>query len=429
MRAVVFQKSIPRYAVMKLSGPKRAARWATGSVRALHTAKLVDIPQQPLPGDQWLRIKPTLAGVCGSDLSVICSKGSPYFSPLTSSPFVFGHEVVGTVTEIGAGVSAFEDRESLEILSAGDRVILEPALGCVVRGIEPLCDACVRGQNGLCANVTRGCISAGIQTGYCRDTGGAWSDSFVAHRSQIHGVPDSVSDEAAVLTEPLACVVHGVLRAMPHDDDTVLVVGCGSIGLLTIAALRSLESKARIVAVAKHKHQRDHATRLGADLILSPISKKDAKSGYATWAKELGAELHYPEIGKPTVIGGANVSYDCIGSSQSIDDTVRFTTGGGSMVLVGMPGIPSNIDWTGIWFKELTIKAAYAYGLETTNDTPVSQAGTMHSCTLALQMLTQCGEQLSPLLSEPYPLEQFREGVRSALFTSQSGHVKTVFRI
>ncbi len=429
MRAVVFEKSIPRYAVMKLAGPRRAARWATGSLRALQTARLVDIAEQALPGDEWIRIKPTLAGVCGSDLSVICSKGSPYFSPLTSSPFVFGHEVVGTVAEVGGGVSAFEDRDALATMSVGDRVILEPALGCVVRGIEPLCDACARGQNGLCANVTRGCLSAGIQTGYCRDTGGAWSDGFVAHRSQLHFVPDGVSDEAAVLTEPLACVVHGVLRALPRDCDTVLVIGCGSIGLLTIAALRGFGCKSRIVAVAKYEHQREHATRLGAEVLLSPVSGRDAKTGYATWAKELEAELHYPEIGKPTVIGGADVSFDCIGSSQSIDDAVRFTTGGGTMVLLGMPGIPSNIDWTAIWFKELTLKAAYAYGMETTGATPVSEAGTMHSCALALRMLEVCGSKLTPLLSDPFPLERFRDGVRASLFTGQSGHVKTVFRI
>ena len=428
MRAVVFQKSIPRYAVMKLAGPKRAARWATGSLRSMHTAKLVDIPEQPLPGKEWIRVKPILTGVCGSDLSVICSKGSPYFSPLTSSPFVFGHEVVGTITDIGADVAGFEGRQDLSAMSVGDRVVLEPALGCVVRGIDPPCEPCVRGQNGLCNNITRGCISAGIQTGYCRDTGGAWSDSFVAHRSQLHAVPDGVSDEAAVLAEPLACVVHGVLRALPADDQTVLVTGCGSIGLLTIAAIRAFGCKSKIIAIAKYEHQRQHAARLGADVLLPPVGR-NAKQGYAAWAEQLNAELHFPEIGKPTVVGGADIAFDCIGSSASIDDTVRFTTGGGSMVLVGMPGIPHNVDWTAIWFKELTLMAAYAYGLETIDETPFSPACTAHTCELALRILQKHGNDLAPLLSKPYALEDYMSGVRAALFTGSSGNVKTIFRI
>ncbi len=428
MRAVVFRKSIPRYAVMKIAGAKRAARWATSGLRSLHTAKLIDMPEQPLPSKEWLRVRPTLAGICGSDLSVICSKGSPYFSPLTSSPFVFGHEVVGTVTEVGDDVAAFQDKHNLPTLSVGDRVVLEPALGCIVRGIDPPCEPCSRGQSGLCRNITRGCISAGIQTGYCRDTGGAWSDSFVAHRSQLHVVPDGMSDEAAVLAEPLACVVHGVLRALPRDDQTVLVTGCGSIGLLTIAALRAFGCKSRIFAVAKYDHQRQHATRLGADVLLNPVSRK-SKDGYAVWADALSAELHFPEIGKPTVIGGVDIAFDCIGSSASIDDTVRFTTGGGSVVLVGMPGIPYNVDWTAIWYKELTMMAAYAYGEETIAETPFSPACSEHTCELALRILTKNGDDLEPLLSDPYPLENYLAGVRSALFTGRSGHVKTIFRI
>ena len=74
-------------------------------------------------------------------------------------PFVMGHELVGMISETGSDVVD---------VSVGDRVVLHPALGCKVRGIEPVCDACETGLDALCRNVNKGDISSGIQTGYCR---------------------------------------------------------------------------------------------------------------------------------------------------------------------------------------------------------------------------------------------------------------------
>src|SRR4030081_2818888 len=71
------------------------------------------------------------------------------------------------------------------------RVVIEPALGCKVRGIEPPCPRCAEGRPGLCYNVTEGPIEVGLQTGYCADTGGGWGEGLVAHPSQIHPVPEA----------------------------------------------------------------------------------------------------------------------------------------------------------------------------------------------------------------------------------------------
>ena len=93
-------------------------------------------------------------------------------------------------------------------------MVVEPALGCKVRGIEPPCPYCASGRHALCLNVAKGDISPGIQTGFCHDTGGGWSrGTLVAHPSQLHRVPDAVPDEAAVAVEPLACAVHAALGA------------------------------------------------------------------------------------------------------------------------------------------------------------------------------------------------------------------------
>jgi len=430
MKAIAFEKSIPRFVAMKLLGTRRSGRLATGGWSILRPAALRNMPEQPLPTEEWVRVAPRLSGICGSDLSVICAKGSPYFAPLTSTPFVFGHEVVGVVTEMGDKVAACESSDGLPPLSIGNRVFLEPALGCRVRGISPQCVACSRGQNALCVNVARGDISAGIQTGYCRDTGGAWADSFVAHRTQLYPVPDKVRDEAAVLAEPFSCALHGVLRVALSDDQTLFVVGCGSIGLLTIAAIRAIGCKARIVAVAKHAHQQQHATNLGADVIVAPPRNVgDRRGRYDEWADALGAELYYPELGKPTVLGGANVTFDCIGSSISIDDSIRFTASAGDMVLIGMPGIPSNVDWTSIWYKELSLHAAYAYGIENTRGAMARRLSGRHTCDIAIDLLQTWGDRLAHLVSQPYRLHEHRHALRSAMYTARSGAVKTLFRI
>jgi len=408
MKALQYRRSIPRYVLLKLLGPR---------CRGLYTSRaaplsLRDVPEPRLPNDQWVRIAPTLAGICGSDLATLCAKGSPYLAPVTSLPFVMGHELVGRVSEIGSAVND---------VAVGDRVVLHPALGCKARGIDPPCDACAEGRDALCRNVTRGDIAKGIQTGYCRDTGGAFSSSLVAHHSQVYRVPDEISDTAAVLIEPFACALHAALRVSLTEKDTALVLGCGVIGLLTIAALRASGCKARIVAAAKHEHQKEQALNLGADELLD--ARGSTRSRYATWAKALDAEVLDPELGKPTVIGGASATFDCVASSQTIDDGLRFTRSAGTFVLVGMPAIPSGVDWTPLWFKELTVCAAYAYGPE------CCASGTRETFEMAIDLVSQWAPKLEPLVGDPYSLEDYRAAFRAALNTGQSKAIKTVFRL
>ena len=119
MKALQYRKSIPRYALLKLLGP-RFRRLYTSRVSPL---ALRDIAEPKLPTGQWVRIAPRLSGICGSDLATICATGSPYLAPVTSMPFVMGHELVGTIVEIG---------NEVQDLSPGDRVVLHPALGCKV---------------------------------------------------------------------------------------------------------------------------------------------------------------------------------------------------------------------------------------------------------------------------------------------------------
>lgn len=370
-----------------------------------------EVPNLPMPSPHWVRVETRLAGICGSDLASITTEGSPYFSPIISFPFTMGHEAVGRVVEVGSAVTGVE---------LGDRVIVEPALHCVVRGIEPVCVACARGEYANCLNVTVGDISPGIQTGYCKDTGGGWSKSFVAHEAQLHRVADSVSDEAAVMIEPFSCSLHAVLKAAEVSGTTgsskILVFGCGTIGLLIIAALKLLELPGRIHAVAKYPHQQAVARKLGADEIIPAGQKSREHLLQAT-----GATIHWPELGGPTVLGGFDQVYCCVGSASALDECVRFTRARGATVLVGMPAFVPKLDWTSIWFKENQILGAYAYGMER------YKGQSIKTFDLALEFARDGKVDLASFVTHKYSLDNYRQAVQTALFTGRHGSIKTVF--
>ena len=403
MQAIQYNKSIPRYLIARLLGK----RWSWLYTSWLSCTRLIDIDDPQLPSPEWVKIKTHLSGICGSDLATITAKGSPYFSPFTSCPFVFGHEVVGEVAEIGSQVDAYD---------VGDRVVIEPVLPCEVRGIKPKCHQCQRGHYASCENIARGEISAGVQTGYCRDTGGGWSTYFVAHKNQIHRVPDEVPDEIAVLIEPFACALHGVLKANLKDTDEILILGAGTIGLLTLAAIRHLGKPNRIFIIGKQEHQQDPARELGADVVFQP-----GKAVYDDFCRLTEAESYQPELGKPVILGGVDVTFDCVASADTIDDALRLTRAGGRVMLVGMPAIPKNIEWTALWHKGIEIKGVYAYGLE------CYQGEQIRTFTLGIQLLQKMGNKLLPLVGGLFTLKNYREAVQTALHTGKFGSVKTVF--
>jgi threonine dehydrogenase-like Zn-dependent dehydrogenase len=398
LHSLLYRKSVARYLLMR-AGSKRIKSLETSRFSPL---QLEDAPAPKLPAPEWVRVKPLLSGICGSDLGTLSSENSPYFSPITSPPFVMGHEVVGVVTEDNSG------------FSAGERVVIEPALGCSVRGIEPPCPYCASGRYALCLNVAKGDISPGIQTGFCHDTGGGWSQrTLVAHPSQLHRVPDAVPDEAAVAIEPLACAVHAALKAAPTQDDASLVIGAGSVGLFTVAALRRLTDAGRIICVAKHERQKNEALRLGANEVVHP------KETYTNLPGMLGTEAYKPELGKPVVMGGAEKVFECVGAPGTMEDAVRLTEPGGEVTLVGMPGAKSSLDLTALWYKEVRLAGSYAYGVEEYEGEKTSSFG------LALRIAPEI--KLETLVGPGFRLEEYKEAIRTARAAGREGNVKVVF--
>ncbi len=406
MKALLFERSLPRFAASRLAS-------GLGSGRGAKVAplRLVDAEAPDLPGQGWHRVAPVLSGICGSDLATLDGRSSRYFEPLVSFPFVPGHEVVGTI-EAPAGAADGTP------LAAGSRVVIQPVLGCKARGIEPPCSSCAAGHTGDCEHVAFGHLSPGIQTGFCSDTGGGWSTAgLVAHESQLYAVPEHLSDADAVTVEPVACALHAVLAAELRDDQVVAVLGAGTLGLATVAALSHLGSQGfvpvprALLVGARYANQRTLASELGASAALSPDQLPQAVRRHS----------RSMAMGGPSgrrLTGGADVVFDCVGSAESIGQSLAMVRPRGTVVLVGMPGRVS-VDLASLWHREVRLVGAYAYGTETVRK--------KQRTTFSLAIDTVAAMGTGRLVSATYPLDRFEEAIAHAGAAGPRGAVKIAF--
>jgi len=392
VKAVELYRSVPRYVTARtLSGRlPHLQSVAVGSA----PLRMADRPGFPPPAREgWARVRPRLSGICGSDLATVTGRSSFYFSPLVSLPFTPGHEVVGDLLD-DLGASA-----DTAALPAGTRVVLAPVLGCAARGLEP-CAGCASGERTRCDRVTLGHLSPGLQTGFCADTGGGWSTELLAHRSQLLPVPDSLPDERAVLVEPLACAVRAARRAQAEPGERVLVLGAGSVGLLTLVALRALVPGVDVTVVAKHRRQRERALAMGAASVLAPA---DLLGGVRRSAQAIRLS---PERGEDYLLGGVDVTIECTGGG--LGQALRTTRAGGRIVLSGLP--TTTPDLTPLWFREITLVSAYA-----------ATPGDMGT---ALELAASA--PLDGLVGATYPLERWRDALDHALGAGRLGTTKVV---
>lgn len=407
MRALVCDVSLPRQIVSGLLG-RLDKRFYLGP---FSTAELRDVPEPALPADDWLVLRTRLCGICGSDYKQIFLNGS-MDNPMTaliSFPQVLGHEVVGTVERVGPAVRSRKP---------GDRVVLNPWLSCGPRGITPPCPECQVGQYSICRNFAHGVIPAGIHTGNSSAATGGFAPFVPAHESMCIPIPDEVRDEEAVLADPFSVSLHAVLKRPPAEGAPVLVWGCGTLGLLTIAIVRLLHPKSRILAVARFPHQRALAEHFGAHAV---FDHEPAEAIVAGVARETGGEVLAPWYGMPWVYGGAlDVVYDTVGYPRTIEIGLRVAASRGAIVITGVE-MPRRFEWTPLYFKEIAVIGSNAFGVEDFEGTR------RHAMEIYLDLVRERRIDVTPIITHRYLLDQWRDALLACGDQAASGAVKVLF--
>lgn len=366
-----------------------------------------DVPEVQLINENWVKVKVKMAGICGTDMHLLSIEQSTCLANFASFPGIPGHEIVGVVTEVGENVSN---------IKIGDRVLIDENLSCEVRGLE-LCDACKEGDFGLCYNLDKGDIAPGTLTGYlCIDTGGGWGEYIVAHKIQILKIPDFVSFEEALISEPLAGSIHGIFKCLPKETDNVVIVGCGVMGLAAILALKSF-SKCSIIAIDTRQQQLEIAKKLGADDIF--LAKKDLH--IKKIARKLGVRTVSPPLENVYPVGGgADVVFDCVGIASSLNTSLRLVKPKGNVILIGYPA-HMEIDWTPIMAKEISITGSNIFGTETING---ERKRTMQ---IALDLISSGKIDISDFITHKFSLENYKKALEVASQKDKYNSIKVVF--
>ncbi len=394
MKALVFRHSLAREAASAIGG--RVDRRAF--VSRLAPVRLEDVAELPLPAADWVRVQTTFSGLCGSDVKQILLNGSRD-NPLTalvSFPHVLGHEVVGRRAD------------------TGERVVLNPWLSCVPRGIDPLCPACREGRYPWCRNFRSGDLPVAIHIGNCAAAAGAHAERFAAHVSQLFAIPAGVSDEAAVLADPVSVSLRSVLLAPPYAGQPVLVYGSGTLAFAVIALVRYLYPAAEVWAATRPGARAVLANRLGAHAVLS--SSPDELVGQV--ARRVGASPLTPWSKRDWLQDGPGVVYDTIGSVETVETSLRLLTTGGTLVVSGVEP-PKRFEWTPLYFKELRVVGSNGFGVEEVGG--VAKHAMEHYFDFVAD-----GFDLTPVITHRFPLERWDEAVLALKDSRRTGAVKVL---
>ncbi|MBI3856335.1 MAG: alcohol dehydrogenase catalytic domain-containing protein [Planctomycetes bacterium] len=266
--------------------------------------------QAPEPGGMIVRIDTALT--CGTDLKV-WRRG--YHATMIKIPGILGHEAAGVVVALGEGaVSA-----TAPGIRLGDRVVVANSAPCGA------CRFCGRGQQNLCDDLQ---YLNGMYAEYLRVP-----PRFV--RDNSWRVPDALPLDVAAMTEPLACVVHGLRETPVRKGDEALVIGLGPLGLFWIALLRN--AGAAVSAMGRHEARLEAARKLGAAVV---------------------------ETARP---GAYDLVVEATGSVETWNQAVGFVRKGGTLNLFGGPpkGTRAEFDTNRLHYDQLTLKSPFHHRPET----------------------------------------------------------------
>ena len=387
---------------------ERQRKAAPAYLPGLANLRLTDVPVPDLPDDNWVVVKSKIAGICGSDLGFLRWKSMPSAEPYFQLPIIPGHELFGEVEAVGRRVST---------LRPGQRVSIDPSLGCRERGFRKQCPQCKDGNPGICEHLAEGRLKPGILIGTCPDTGGGWGEYFVAHSRRLFPVPDTIGDDEASLLEPFSVCLRAVLNNPPRKRERVVVIGAGTIGLMNIAALRAVEPSCRVACVAKYPFQAELAGALGADEVIDArhddvMERVGALANTAVYKLSGGGAI---------LAGGVRLVYDTVTSSLTLNQALRMVRGKGSLVVLGLAALPEGVDWTPVWMKEVSIVGSLTYGAE------VFQGKRADTFARAIELVARRRADLTPIHPRKYPLDQYRQALGQAARKKNSGAVKISF--
>jgi L-iditol 2-dehydrogenase len=318
------------------------------------TAELTGVRQFQLversiadPGPGEVQVRVAAVGVCGSDLHSY-SEGAVGDSPCVY-PMVLGHEPAGVVRKTGAGVTGW---------SAGDRAALDPALYCYH------CEFCRSGHHNVCANLRF--MSNPEEPGFFREYLNLPAQNLLA-------LPESISLDLGTLIEPLAVALHSMQLVTLGPGETAAVFGAGPIGLLTLIALK-LAGAARVWVVDPVAHRLELAHAAGADAVIDPRSVDPVR-----------------QILHDSGNRGLDVTIDCGGKHDSINQCIHATRNAGRVVMTAIPSeVRVPIEFSPLRRKEITL-----FNVRRSN----------HESPAALAMLSANVRLFTPLITHKRPLE------------------------
>jgi len=341
----------------------KALRWF-----ARKDVRYVDAPE-PSPGPGQLKIKVSLAGICGTDLKEYAY--GPVMIPPAKVPITMGHEFAGTVAQVGKGVKGFK---------VGDRV---SGVGNSYCGD---CYACKMGRYNLCLNQGfNGLFSDGCMAEY-----------FILPEYSCYKLPDSVSDELGALVEPLAVALHAIRQAHFAVGDTVAIVGDGTIGLCSLLAAKAAGAS-RVYVIAKHKGRGALAEKLGAAAVIYSTDGNTVKR-----LQDLTDGI------------GVNAALECVGRPDTPQLAVELTRRGGIAVIVGIFEKPGMLDFSAITFTEKTMVGSSIY---------VDEGRT------AVALMMDKRIDPSPLISSVVPLKDAVKKGFEALTNDKEANIKVLLRV
>ncbi|TFG19588.1 MAG: hypothetical protein EU530_05845 [Promethearchaeota archaeon] len=375
-----------------------------------------DWPKPKITHDNQVLVKTLNSGICGSDIHQVKLDMSYYASILSSplNPAPIGHEVVGIV----------EKTKKNSFFSVGDRVILNPTVHCKSYGFS-LCPSCQRGDWQHCYTlVGRGDKSDREESfkPYRGQIYGGYAEYFIAFEKNLYKVPDNIPNHIAVLMEPFTVALHAVLRNLPSDSDSIIVMGAGTIGLMTIAAIRALHKKSKISSIVRYPHQAEVAKQLGADEVL--FSTPDKSKFYRDVAEKYDALVVNPLMRKPYIYGtkGPDIIYDTVATESSVEDAFHIIRSGGKIVLIGMGfSITKKVDWAVQVYKEVEITGSFLQSIGE------FEGKVIDPYEFGIKYMSEHTELFENIVTHRFPLHAYKDAYSALENKSKSHAIKVIF--